>query len=1339
LTESTDNFKADPQRQAIHSIGGYVYQIHQSVFAWFHLKENEILVLEGAEDFDVHSEHSVTITQVKNKSQNITLNTNEIQSAINNFWKCKKDNPEHNIHYRFLTTANSTFEKGNPFGTEKNGIDYWNEVANSTKDISTLRNFLKDVNFNPELLNFLTTESDDVIRNELINCIKWNTGSKSIEAIQHSIEDKVTHYGLNLGVDSRTSKNALSNIFKYIAEKSISKESREVTKLDLQSCFEKATMVTITHQTMMMINNKSSTGEISNSQNIIPILSAPPAFVEGGISRKNLVIKLVEIIESEQILFICGSNGYGKTNLALLLSNHYGDNWKWLDFRGIEYQQKKDFLFRATFEINNCDLKPFVVIDDLDFIDIHNYEKPLLSLIFTILNLNGRLVITSNNRPPVTIFSKIWRNENCEIIAPEFNIVEIEEAIKRNGLTEINDLLHWAKTVNIHTLGHPQLVHVLCRNLDANNWPKDKIYDFEEPEDIERIKEEARKRLTSDFPDEKARKLAYRLSILNGSFTRETALSVAQNSPSIDLAGEAFDLLVGPWIEHDRNNHYRISQLLKGAAEKIFHQDEINLIHGGIASNIMIKGSINQNDLSTALFHAYKASKEDVLLSIGLILIKESSDNLKQIYDYISWFSLINLENSNSIISNPKNCNTELVLRLAQFKLLSNSPSTQLIDNVLDKIDECINCIKDPELKSVSEYMAYGSILHTINIHINAKKAVSMISRLIDISDQPPDIKELNQNLEHELEELPNFGGNNLYQVLFSLQAANFRKIDDLLELIKALEELPESKRNMLLEVFKSNADFSDHILSSAWLCEDKKDSFDFDKASSIYKYVEIKAREWELPSLIESCLMTISIIYDEYAQSKEKALIIVNDAVKEFPNAVKLVNQKAKVLLHMDRALEAKPFVEKVLSLPEFSSIDYMFCCRLAGKSFAKISDWNEAAKYFNLGALKKVEISRLEKMGVGLLIDAAFCWWKDEKFDKSLLAFADALDQLKLISYENDMQAHHLHATVRHCITWIHISSLGKVPSNMSEPVSGMCSNQDPHEKIQTHEIIGGLENMWSFLEITELNLELNIGIKERAVVHTKKQGVMLFDNYTSGLKYEFMFKQMDFENAVPKILNYYRAFNHQKSSAKIGNDLWLLGKAPNLPDDYWNDSINCEQLCTNFLRICLICIVDKKPFKPLIQKWQSDIAKANIESVFINELLDVLGGKEPNGGLHQQVAWGIRRLKEAIIHPKELWEISFRLLNLFLKDRLFVEHAIEGILISRWFYSSQNQMNEFSEPNKNNCTLLQEKCLNQEPDIFIKIAEILNLTAHSLNINLAESGLTYLKEIIKNERKN
>lgn len=64
MSPPTD-FKTDPKRDATDSIRGYVYQAYQSVLAWIQLKENEILVLEGSEDFDIHRESSVTTTQVK--------------------------------------------------------------------------------------------------------------------------------------------------------------------------------------------------------------------------------------------------------------------------------------------------------------------------------------------------------------------------------------------------------------------------------------------------------------------------------------------------------------------------------------------------------------------------------------------------------------------------------------------------------------------------------------------------------------------------------------------------------------------------------------------------------------------------------------------------------------------------------------------------------------------------------------------------------------------------------------------------------------------------------------------------------------------------------------------------------------------------------------------------------------------------------------------------------------------------------------------------------------------------------------------------------------------------
>ena len=68
---TSPEFKTDPQRDATDSTRGYVYQAYQSVLAWIQLKDNEILVLEGAEDFDVRCGTSVTTTQVKDVSSNL--------------------------------------------------------------------------------------------------------------------------------------------------------------------------------------------------------------------------------------------------------------------------------------------------------------------------------------------------------------------------------------------------------------------------------------------------------------------------------------------------------------------------------------------------------------------------------------------------------------------------------------------------------------------------------------------------------------------------------------------------------------------------------------------------------------------------------------------------------------------------------------------------------------------------------------------------------------------------------------------------------------------------------------------------------------------------------------------------------------------------------------------------------------------------------------------------------------------------------------------------------------------------------------------------------------------
>src|SRR5215471_2515412 len=96
---------ADKRRQATDAIRGYVYQAYQSVLAWTRLGEEEVLFLEGAEDFDIYNADGVTATQVKDTAGSGTVTLRSAISVINNLWRHKQHNPGTDVRLRFLTIA----------------------------------------------------------------------------------------------------------------------------------------------------------------------------------------------------------------------------------------------------------------------------------------------------------------------------------------------------------------------------------------------------------------------------------------------------------------------------------------------------------------------------------------------------------------------------------------------------------------------------------------------------------------------------------------------------------------------------------------------------------------------------------------------------------------------------------------------------------------------------------------------------------------------------------------------------------------------------------------------------------------------------------------------------------------------------------------------------------------------------------------------------------------------------------------------------------------------------------------------------------------------------------
>ncbi|MDB6067477.1 MAG: hypothetical protein JWR26_3685 [Pedosphaera sp.] len=249
----------DPARQADALHKGLVYQIWRSVEAWINLADNELLFLEGAEDYDVVSNTSGTAVQVKATVGNITLRSEAIISALNTFWLIKNNHPDKQISLHFITTSLITTEQGNPFGGDTKGLEVWKECA-ETKDtllVEKLRLFLTtDLIVSAQLdkqgagdaatpklslLKYLKTTSTAVVLDELITHITWKTGSEDSDVVKESVAICLRAFGERQRLRPNECDPAKDHLFRIVAETASKKQGRVLSRDQFRLEFEEAT------------------------------------------------------------------------------------------------------------------------------------------------------------------------------------------------------------------------------------------------------------------------------------------------------------------------------------------------------------------------------------------------------------------------------------------------------------------------------------------------------------------------------------------------------------------------------------------------------------------------------------------------------------------------------------------------------------------------------------------------------------------------------------------------------------------------------------------------------------------------------------------------------------------------------------------------------------------------------------------------------------------------------------------------------------------------------------------------------------------------------------------
>lgn len=1333
----------DKTREATSSIRGYVYQAYQSILAWMRLKEDDLLFLEAAEDFDVHEPELVTVTQVKDTagSGSITLRSEDVIDAINNYWRHKNSNAERLILFRFLSTSEPGQEKGIKFGDVGKGIEYWKLAGrNDHYEVEPLKDFLLTLSLDESLKDFLRDSDDTAIRSQILSKIQWDTGKNLIDGLIVSIEERLISHGDKKGVDSFSSKKALAYLLQKVTDLLAFAGDRRLNYADFCQAFDEATMEVMPKGEALvlrsMLNRLSplaNASSVATTNQPLQVLEEPLPLVRGATSRDDVVTNYESILRNHGAIILRGSTGLGKTSLARLVTDRICGEWAWAGFRGRTPTHIADLFKRAAVEIRNLGITPQVVLDDLDFGGLAKFEKELLALAFSVLNAGGHVILTGPSMCPPDFLNKLWLPTECDQVVTYLNEKDIADIACFHGLTDRHKLHQWSRAILITTQGHPQLVHARIKNLESKGWPPlEEMTWLYDKSDLVPEREATRRRLSDEIPSDGARLLAYRLSLISEKFTRTTALKLAELPPPIALPGESFDLIVGPWIEKIGPDTYRVSPILADQGKDVLALAEANAVHEAIALELLSRKTLSPSDVGAILTHALISRSEKALIFLTQGIMTADREIWQSLGDAVFWFPSMALEPGQHIFQ--ENLFIDFMLRLSQFRIAATSKQADKSLAIMDRAFEVL-AKQDKQVSVPNAAMAYLVFLTSIEIPIPPRRSVDMISRLIDISKVEHDFGDIFSNLLSKDNNDVCMAGLTPAQSLFSFEAARISGLADLKELLEALNELEQEKRDFLLEVFETEeVTDAELLVGTAWWKDASQDRLNVEEAYSILLYAIELAKKWGANKLLRAAYVAMSVIYDEYGDSPENALSILDQAEERIgSNDARILNQRAKVLLHQKNNAEALELFDQALVAGALPTTEQMFASRNGGIAAARIGDWASAERFFLGGSQIPTLTEDMVRMAIGLLADAAFARWKQGKTVDSLMLYSDVLKKMETIPIDDNLKNRYLHAIVKHSLLWIDLGEKA-TQNNIVEPMPGACSNQEPHEGYKDLDI-KDMSASWGMLGSIDTKFGTGLELAKLAKERCHGKLPLLMDIMQRISRLQALYKNLEVSSAVQIFVEMYESLQCHAPMEAEQMDGWVPSEIQQLPSDYWDSKDRRENLLNRILSVAITsACIDLSASLP-IDDWRQDLDACQIKGHEINIFFDIISGKSTpkTDELLQVVAGWLYRLQYDDLSPKDLFVAHFRMLN-FLSGQEWGQYSgdiFANRLSRHWQHVAQTQKFALISPSLY-APILLERCNDKDLSGYSKTASILEVAASATGVSLAKSSTDFLHQI-------
>jgi tetratricopeptide (TPR) repeat protein len=640
----------DPQRQAKDALRGYIFQVLRSVAVWLDLGDREELYLEGAEDLDRVTGQDALVEQVKDTagSGNITLRTVSVIEAINNYWNHRDRNPDHRVSFRYLTTSGIGTEQGQPFGPGQAGLSLWADVRNqplaeAAERVRELADFLAGTPaISPTVKAFLATATTDDVIESLIRPIEWITGQQDGTALVRRIMDRLVVHGAAANVAPADAEQAFYPLYAAAFDAAKAKDDVPLTRAEFLRIFGGATAIQLPKQEIAALLRAamapSGTGLAVQSRQLV--LEGRPPVAPRYFARRAIEDQLRAALTRGPAL-LHGATGTGKTMLAASALRSVESAW--IALRDCGPAEVKARLLAARDALRADRRALTLVLDDLDGLGDHRQTEGALSALWvTQQELGGRLLLTSDRPLPARLAQAIDLQAAAELQMPPFDLEEIRGFLAQEGCPD-DRISTWANVLELMSLGHPQLLHARIAALQASGFPQPTPGDFlNTPPDVDRVRTEAR-RLVADLPVD-ARELLYRTSLVTSRMSRNRLMAIARIETALAEPGTAIDMIAGPWLELTDTGDFRVSPLVRGAAEQARGQAWAKAMHGKLAWIFLLERSITPWDISAILGHSLLSGSASPLAHIMPSLFAKSDETWAHIAEACDMFTGLALE-----------------------------------------------------------------------------------------------------------------------------------------------------------------------------------------------------------------------------------------------------------------------------------------------------------------------------------------------------------------------------------------------------------------------------------------------------------------------------------------------------------------------------------------------------------------------------------------------------------------------------------------------------------------------------------------------------------------------